>query len=150
MVPKDHGIELARATSQRMVLYLNRSGGQSQFSERRMEISEVDDDIDRLLADIANNPAASLTNARLADRLCVSERHLARVFKARTGTTPARWLERVRVDVARRHLETSAEAIEVVGLKSGFSSLATFRQAFSRVMDMTPSQYRQRHRGINV
>jgi len=145
MVAVDHGEELARKTSQRMVLYLNRAGGQSQFSERQPVDSKSDSRFDKLLKDIAKDPTGNLTNHVLAQRLCVSERHLARVFRALTGTTPSRWLERIRVDLARIHLEKKQSSIDEIALLSGFKSVETFRQAFHRVMDMTPVHYRKLH-----
>lgn len=75
----------------------------------------------------------------------MSERHLARVFRERTGTTPARWLERIRVDSARTRLENSLDSIDEVALGSGFNSGETFRQAFQRVMNMSPFHYRKIH-----
>lgn len=145
MVARDHGQELARKTSQRMVLYLNRAGGQSQFSERQIISSEPSDRFEKLLRQIAKNPTDNLNNQVLAQRLSVSERHLARVFRDRTGTTPARWLERIRVDTAREYLESSLDSIDSIAWNSGFNSAETFRQAFYRVMEMTPAQYRKMH-----
>lgn len=145
MVEQDHGYELARKTSQRMVVYLNRTGGQSQFSERQSNHSTPTDRFEKLLMEVAENPAGNLGNQMLAQRLSVSERHLARVFRQRTGTTPARWLEKIRVDIARTHLETSLDSIDIIAINSGFNSVDTFRQAFHRVMDMTPVQYRKIH-----
>lgn len=145
IVASDHGEELARRTSQRMVLYLNRAGGQSQFSERLYTHSMPADRFEHLLISIAADPTGNLNNAALAERASVSERHLARLFRERTGTTPARWLERVRVDVARKYLENTYDSLADVASQSGFNSLETFRQSFSRIMNMTPAQYRKLH-----
>lgn len=145
LVAKDHGNALALATSQRMVLYLNRAGGQSQFSERFKPAEATDDDFDQMLVSVASNPAGNLSNAALAEKLCISERHITRLFKERTGTSPARWVERVRVDRARHLLERDNTPIAAVASASGFASLDTMRQAFKRIMGLSPSQYRLNH-----
>lgn len=145
LIADDHGTELARATSQRMVLYLNRVGGQSQFSERFDTQTKPADRFDKLLASVAGNPVGNLTNAALAERLSISERHFVRLFRTRTGTTPARWVERIRIDKARERLEQSSDSIESVAAASGFASVETMRQAFLRVVGVAPGDYRKHH-----
>lgn len=147
LVARDHGEALARETSQRMVLYLNRSGGQSQFSERYEAGSpgDIEDSLDELLSSISHDPTGNLCNAVLASRLSLGERHFSRLFTQRTGSTPARWVERVRVDHARRILETGMQPMGQVARQSGFSSVDTLRQAFRRVVGVSPTQYRLNH-----
>jgi len=145
LLAQDHGNDLALETSQRMVLYLNRAGGQSQFSERFQATSNSDSKFDRLLMDVSANPKGNLSNAVLAEKLSVSERHVARLFRERTGTTPARWVERVRVDHARFQLESGVQPMSAVARNSGFASIDTMRQAFKRVMSVSPSQYQHNH-----
>lgn len=145
LVSQDHGDALALETSRRMVLYLNRAGGQSQFSERFKPRTESGDKFDQLLATVADNPIGNLSNASLAEKLFLSERHFARIFNERTGTTPARWVERVRVDHARSQLEKTHQSMQGIADASGFASIDTMRQAFKRVMGISPSQYRQHH-----
>lgn len=139
----DHGVELARAVSQRMVLYLKRAGGQSQFSERiDVPSPQGNSPLDELLAEISSSPSGDLSVATMAQRLSVSPRHFARLFRTRTGTTPAKWVERVRVDKARLLLETSDYPIDKVATESGFGSVDTMRQSFHRVLGISPSHYR--------
>jgi len=145
LVAQDHGSALALETSQRMVLYLNRAGGQSQFSERFQQAENTGDEFDQLLASVSQSPSGNLSNAALAERYCVSERHIARLFRERTGTTPARWVERVRVDHARSQLERGNQSMNSIAVASGFASIDTMRQAFKRVMGISPSQYRHNH-----
>lgn len=145
LVAQDHGNALALETSQRMVLYLNRAGGQSQFSERFKAQHKTDDKFDQLLASVSANPTGNLSNGCLAENFAVSERHIGRLFRERTGTTPARWVERVRVDHARAQLEQGSQPMVNIALMSGFASIDTMRQAFKRVMGISPSQYRQNH-----
>lgn len=149
LVAQDHGNALALETSQRMVLYLNRAGGQSQFSERFTPAENTSDAFDQLLTSVSESPIGNLNNAALAERFSVSERHIVRLFRERTGTTPARWVERVRVDHARNQLETGLLSMGSVATASGFASTDTMRQAFKRVMGISPSQYRHNH-GLSV
>ncbi len=145
LVADDHGSDLARETSRRMVLYLNRAGGQSQFSERITPPAPEADPLDTLLAIVATDPVGDYTNAAMARSLSLSERHFSRLFVARTGVSPARWVERVRVDVARTLIESTSAKIDSVARQSGFGSVTTMRQAFNRVLGVTPSQYRSAH-----
>lgn len=149
LVAQDHGNALALETSQRMVLYLNRAGGQSQFSERFKPADKPGDEFDQLLTSVSEKPTGNLNNAALAERFSVSERHIARLFRERTGTTPARWVERVRVDHARSQLEQGNQSMSGIAAASGFASIDTMRQAFKRVMGIAPSQYRYNH-GLGV
>jgi transcriptional regulator GlxA family with amidase domain len=145
LVALDHGEQLASETSKRMVLYLRRTGGQSQFSERQLLPDSDNDTLNQLIIDIIRNPKGNLSNGALAERLGVTERHIGRLFRERTGTSPARWVERVRVDHARELLEKSNSRIELVAANSGFASVDTMRQAFKRVIGVSPSQYRMHH-----
>ncbi|MDY7099713.1 MAG: GlxA family transcriptional regulator [Actinomycetota bacterium] len=148
LVADDHGVALARAVSRRMVVYLHRAGGQSQFSERLATPEVVTDHgggLDRVLAGVAADPSGDHSVPALAERAAMSRRHFARVFRARTGTTPGRWVERVRVDAARRHLEQPGTTVEQVATRSGFASVDTMRQAFGRVLGVSPRQYRANH-----
>jgi transcriptional regulator GlxA family with amidase domain len=145
LVAEDHGEQLARMTSQRMVLYLNRMGGQSQFSERLSAPKVPTDRFEEVLADVAAHPAIRCSASILAERLDISERHLARLFRSRLQTTPARWVERVRVDSAREFLEMTDDTLESIAERCGFGSTSTLRQAFHRVLGLSPNQYRQTH-----
>lgn len=148
LVAEDHGVGLARAVSRRMVVYLHRAGGQSQFSERLAPpgpTSGPGDVLAGVLADVVADPAGEHTVPALATRAAMSRRHFARVFRARTGTTPGRWVERVRVDAARRVLEESNLSVEAVAAASGFASVDTMRQAFGRVLGVSPRHYRRTH-----
>lgn len=142
LVEADHNRELARAISRHLVVYLARGGGQSQFSERQSPEPSSTVPLDALLADISAEPGGDHSVAALADSLGISPRHLTRLFRERTGTTPARWVERVRCDYARDRLQSTSEAVEKVSRAAGFASPVTMRQAFHRVYGVPPTSLR--------
>jgi transcriptional regulator GlxA family with amidase domain len=92
---------------------------------------------------VVADPAGDHCLAALAGRAAMSERHLTRRFLAELATTPARFVERVRVDAARRHLEGDG-TVESVARRAGFSSAEVMRRAFLRVLGIGPAEYRQR------
>lgn len=142
LVEADHNRELARAISRHLVVYLARGGGQSQFSERQSPEPSSTVPLDALLEDISAEPGGDHSVAALADSLGISPRHLTRLFRERTGTTPARWVERVRCDYARDRLQSTSEAVEKVSRAAGFASPVTMRQAFHRVYGVPPTSLR--------
>ena len=127
-----------------LVVFLQRPGGQSQFSERLSVPTTTNAHVRTLLDEIAADPAADHRQARLARRVSLSERHLRRVFLEQTHTTPARFVERVRVERARAMLDHGSATIEAVARRSGFGSPETMRRAFIRVIGIAPADYRER------
>ena len=151
MIAADHSPDLAKAVSRRMVVYRSRAGGQSQFSERfEPARSGAESALEALLAEISAEPAGDYAVEALAARVHMSRRHFARMFRKATGTTPARWVERVRVDVARKIIDQTAQSIEDVADQAGFGSVHTMRQAFHRVVGLSPNHYRALHAGASI
>lgn len=148
LVEADHGAELARHVARALVVFLQRPGGQSQFSARLDHGVAADSPLRPVLDAITVDPAADHSLPRLAERARMSERHLGRLFGKETGTTPARFVERVRVEAARDLLERSALPVDAVSQRSGFGSDETMRRAFLRVLGVAPSDYRDRFRSI--
>jgi transcriptional regulator GlxA family with amidase domain len=146
LIEEDHGPEVARTVARWTVMFLQRPGGQSQFSERLELPGTIASPIRPLLDAIVAEPAADHRLAQLARRAAVSERHLRRMFAAQTGTTPARFVERIRVEAARGQLESTAAPIETIAAGCGFGSAETMRRAFVRVLGVGPSDYRARFR----
>ncbi|MFF2454554.1 GlxA family transcriptional regulator [Isoptericola sp. NPDC058082] len=145
LVADDHGQELALRVARQLVMFLKRPGGQSQFSvatDPRATTRRVDDLRHHVLRDVA----APLTVAELAERAHVSERQLTRLFKTELGTTPAAYVESVRVEAARQRLETTDDTLERVATACGFGTTDTLTRAFRRRLDTTPAQYRARFR----
>jgi transcriptional regulator GlxA family with amidase domain len=144
LVEEDHGSELARRVARWLVLFLHRPGGQSQFSERLALALPAGSPIRALADEIVADPAADHRVPVLAARAALSERHLTRLFAAQTGTTPARFVERVRVEAARDRLEQGGAAVEAVAAGCGFGSAETMRRGFLRVLGVGPAEYRRR------
>jgi transcriptional regulator GlxA family with amidase domain len=146
LVEEDHGPEIARTVARWTVMFLQRPGGQSQFSERLALPAAVAAPIRETLDRIAADPAGDHRLPQLAQRVSLSERHLRRLFTEQTGTTPARFTERVRVEAARDLLAGSATPIDTLAADCGFGSAETMRRAFLRVLGVGPADYRARFR----
>ncbi len=143
LVEEDHGPELARTAARWLVLFMQRPGGQSQFSERLAPPVPRTASLRPLLDAIVADPAGDHRNETLAERASMSERHLVRRFAAELRTTPARFVERVRVEAAREALEQGS-TVEAAAWRSGFGSAEVMRRAFLRVLGVGPSDYRDR------
>jgi transcriptional regulator GlxA family with amidase domain len=146
LVEEDHGPEIARTVARWTVMFLQRPGGQSQFSERLALPAGVAPPIRETLDRITANPASDHRLPQLARQVSLSERHLRRLFTEQTGTTPARFTERVRVEVARDLLAGTTTPIDTIAAGCGFGSAETMRRAFLRVLGVGPADYRARFR----
>lgn len=146
----DHGPDLARRTAQFLVVFMQRPGGQAQFSARMRFHPRSKNELRGLLDSIAADPAADHGLAALSARAGFSERHLARLFKAEFDQTPAQYVEAVRIEAARAMLETSDAPLATIAAEAGLSSAETMRRAFARDLGITPNVYRQRFRTTGV
>jgi transcriptional regulator GlxA family with amidase domain len=144
LVEEDHGSEVARTVARWLVVFLQRPGGQSQFSARLDVPVPGESPIRSLVDGIVADPAGDHRVPVLAERASLSERHLSRVFLEQTRITPARFVERVRVEAARDLLEGGPTPVEVVADCCGFGSAETMRRAFLRVLGVGPAEYRAR------
>lgn len=146
LVEEDLGRDLALEVARWLVLFVRRPGGQSQFSTQLRAQAAERAPLRDLQTWIVEHPTADLSIATLADRVHMSPRHFARVFRRETGVTPAVYVERARVDLARRLLEETALALDDVADAAGFGSIETLRRAFHRTLGVAPSDYRARFR----
>jgi transcriptional regulator GlxA family with amidase domain len=129
-----------------MVMFLHRPGGQTQFSVP-VWVPRASHSTVRAAQDyIDNHPAADHRLDLLAGRAAMSSRHFSRVFTAEVGETPARYVERVRVDAARLELETATSSLEVIATNCGFGTAESLRRAFQRRVGVAPDAYRRRFR----
>ncbi|MFF8609679.1 GlxA family transcriptional regulator [Streptomyces sp. NPDC015346] len=146
LVAEDLGEEVALTVARQLVMYLKRQGGQSQFSVPLSRPATSRRDIDELRLWIADHLDEDLSAEALAARMCLSERHFARVFKQETGASPAGYVEAARVEVARRLLETTDSPLDRVAAAAGLGSTETLHRAFRRQLATTPAAYRRRFR----
>jgi transcriptional regulator GlxA family with amidase domain len=146
LVEEDHGRDLALSVARQLVVFLKRPGGQAQFSSHLSTQLADHDALAEVQGWVADHLDADLSVARLAERAAMSPRHFARVFRAETGVTPARFVEHARVEQARRRLEESSAGVEEIAHDCGFGTPETMRRAFLRSLWVGPSEYRQRFR----
>ncbi|MFD9030425.1 GlxA family transcriptional regulator [Streptomyces sp. NPDC059567] len=146
LVAEDHGEDLALAVARQLVMYLRRQGGQSQFSVPLSRPVAARRDIDELRVFITEHLDGDLSAPVLAERMCLSERHFARVFRQETGTSPACYVEAARVEAARRLLETTDQPLERIASAVGMGSVETLHRAFRKQISTTPASYRRRFR----
>jgi transcriptional regulator GlxA family with amidase domain len=142
LVEDDIGHAIALAVARELVVFLKRPGGQSQFSSV-LQLQSADARFDELNGWIAANLKADLSLAALADRSNMSVRSFARHYALATGQTPARAVEIIRVEAARRMLEARA-AVGSVARRCGFGSEETMRRAFQRTLGVPPRDYAAR------
>jgi transcriptional regulator GlxA family with amidase domain len=143
LVEDDYGASLVRDVARSLVVYLKRAGGQSQFSAlvetpapQRSQLRAVTDAI-------AADPAANHTVKRLAAQASLSTRQLTRLFQDELGTTPARYVETIRVDAARSALDAGRPVAEAARV-AGFGSAETLRRVFVTALGISPKAYRDR------
>ena len=128
------------------MLFLHRPGNQAQFSAQLSGQLADRHEVRSLQQSIVEHPGADCSVEALARRVAMSPRHLARVFAEEVGITPARYVEQVRLEAARRRLEESSDAVEVIAAACGFGTAETMRRAFIRSLDVPPAEYRRRFR----
>jgi transcriptional regulator GlxA family with amidase domain len=148
LVEEDEGREIAYAVARELVMFLRRPGGQSQYSAQLATQAADREPIRELQAWIADHLASDLSVEMLAGHVAMSPRNFARVFAREVGCTPARFVERVRVEAARRRLEESPHGVDRVAAECGFGSAESMRRAFLRIVRVTPSAYRSRFRTV--
>jgi transcriptional regulator GlxA family with amidase domain len=148
LIEEDHGRELALKVARDLVLFLRRPGGQSQFSAQLATQAADREPIRELQAWIVEHVDEDLAVPALADRVAMSPRNFARVFVQQVGVTPARFIEKVRVEAARRRLEESAAGVDAVASQCGFGGAESMRRAFLRTLRVSPSAYRHRFRSV--
>ena len=144
LVEQDHGHAVALEVARELVLFLRRPGGQSQFSAQLALQAADRTPLRELQAWIVDHPAGDLSVPALAARVAMSPRNFARVFVREVGSSPARFVEAVRLDAARRRLEESSNGIEAVAAECGFGSAESMRRVFLRHLRVGPSAYRRR------
>ncbi|MFC7303581.1 GlxA family transcriptional regulator [Streptomyces monticola] len=146
LVEEDLGRDIALGVARQLVVFLRRPGNQSQFSAQLSAQTAQRAPLREVQQWITEHPAGDLSVEALAARARLSPRHFARAFQAETGTTPGRYVERVRVEHARRLLEDTADGVEEVSRTCGYGTPEAMRRAFVRTLGTAPADYRRRFR----
>jgi transcriptional regulator GlxA family with amidase domain len=148
LVEEDYGSRLALQVARNLVLYLRRPGGQSQFSAA-LSLQLTDrKPLRELEAWVLDNLQKPITVPLLAERVAMSPRNFARVFTKEMKTTPAKFVERLRIEAARRRLEESQNSMETIAAECGFGSINSMRTVFQRTLKIAPGQYRRHFRHV--
>jgi transcriptional regulator GlxA family with amidase domain len=146
MVEHDHGAKVAHDIAGWLVVFVRRPGGQAQFSAQLRSQPASTPAIASLQAWLPDHLTEDLEVDTLAERSAMSARTFARAFRSETGTTPAAYVEGLRVEAARRLLETSDLTVAAVATAVGIRHAETLHRAFRRRVGTTPDQYRQHFR----
>jgi transcriptional regulator GlxA family with amidase domain len=149
LVEEDLGREASLAIARGLVLFLRRPGNQAQFSAQLAQQTADREPLREVQRFIAEHPGGDLSADVLARRAHMSVRHFARCFRAQVGKTPARYVEDVRLEAARRRLTESHDGVDAIATLCGFGSAESLRRAFVRKLAITPSEYRTRFRSAH-
>ncbi|MEV5436991.1 GlxA family transcriptional regulator [Streptomyces sp. NPDC052682] len=146
LVEEDLGRDVALTLARHLVVFLRRPGNQAQFSAQLAAQTARREPLREVQQWITEHPGADLAVETLAARARLSPRHFARAFRAETGMTPGRYVDRVRLEHARRLLEDTADGIEEISRASGYGTPEAMRRAFVRALGAAPAEYRRRFR----
>lgn len=146
LVEDDHGAGVAREVARELVVFMARPGGQSQFSARLAPREARHPVVRRVLDTVGADPAAPHGLESLAATAGVSARHLSRLFRDETGTTPGQYVESVRLEAAQALLESGDDPVDTVAEAAGFGSSETMRRVFQHTLGIAPTAYRARFR----
>ncbi|HEX3782811.1 MAG TPA: GlxA family transcriptional regulator [Pseudonocardiaceae bacterium] len=143
IVERDHGAELARDVARSLVVFLQRPGGQSQFSPSLRGPVPRANALRAVIDLVAANPADDHTTGKLAAHANLSQRHLTRLFHTELGTTPAKYVELIRFDAAKAMLDAGHSVTETAQ-RSGYGSSESLRRGFIQHLGVSPRAYQQR------
>ncbi len=146
MVEEDLGSDVTLEVARELVVYVRRSGGQSQYSRPLRAQSAASPRIRKLCEAVAAEPAADWRVTRMSEFANLTERSLHRLFIREFGESPSRYVEGVRVDFARNALEQTPASFDAVASLSGLRDAQTLRRAFAKHLGLTPGVYRSRFR----
>ncbi|MEU8760477.1 GlxA family transcriptional regulator [Streptomyces sp. NPDC048659] len=144
LVEEDLGRDTALTVARHLVVFLRRPGNQAQFSAQLAAQTARREPLRELQHWISEHPDTDLSVEALAARARLSPRHFARAFRAETGTTPGRYVDRVRLEHARRLLEDTDGGVEEVSRSAGYGTPEAMRRAFLKALGTAPAEYRRR------
>jgi transcriptional regulator GlxA family with amidase domain len=145
LVEEDLGRDIAMAVAAELVVFYRRPGGQLQFSRHGEAAPAGRGALQELQRYVAAHPAEEHSVPTMAERVGMSPRHFARIFRHEVGMTPAEFVETMRVEAARRFLEEGHETPKRVAARCGYADANGLRRAFMRRVGVTPAEYRKRH-----
>jgi transcriptional regulator GlxA family with amidase domain len=149
MVEKDLGSDAARSVAYKLVMHQRRSGGQSQHSEM-LRLAPKSDRVQNALNYARQHLSRPLSVEELAESVHLSPRQFTRVFTAETGQSPAKAIERLRLEVARLMVEQSQHSLEIIAKETGFRDRRHLREAFIRGFGVPPQAVRRDSRGLHA
>ena len=144
LVENDLGVEVAQTVARYLVMFLHRPGGQTQFASPVWVPRAERSTLRAVQTLIEAAPGGDHRLPNLAAAASMSVRHFTRVFTGEVGESPSRFVERTRLEAARRELETTVDTLDVVAQRCGLGSAETLRRVFQRHLGVAPDAYRRR------
>ena len=148
LVEEDLGRDVALGIARHLVVFLRRPGNQAQFSAQLAAQTARREPLRDVQRWITEHPDADLSVETLAARASLSPRHFARAFQTETGMTPGKYVDRVRLEHARRLLEDTSDGVEEISRASGYGTPEAMRRAFVKTLGTAPVEYRRRFRPV--
>ena len=146
LIAEDWGQALALKVAKQLIVYIRRDGGQSQYSPYLAVGPDEDSLVARVLKYVTDHISDDLSIEEIADAVGVSRRTFSRAFGKHAHVTPSVFVDQVRIDFARKLLEETDVPLKTVAFRCGFDNATRMRMIFSRQLQTTPKQYRERFR----
>ncbi|MES2149608.1 MAG: GlxA family transcriptional regulator [Pseudomonadota bacterium] len=144
LLAEDWGHELAMKVAKRLIVYIRRDGGQSQYSPYLAVGPDEDSIVSRVIKYVTEHISEALNIEDIADAVGISRRTFSRTFAKHAKVTPSIFVEQLRINFARKLLEETDVPLKTVAFRCGFRNATHMRMIFSRQLDTTPKQYRER------
>jgi transcriptional regulator GlxA family with amidase domain len=148
LVQEDLGVDVAQTVARWLVMFLHRPGGQTQFASPVWVPRAERSTIRAVQSLVEAAPDGDHKLPALAAAAAMSVRHFTRVFTAEVGETPSRFVERTRLEAARRELEETTDTLDRVAARCGLGSAESLRRVFQRHLGVAPDAYRRRFRAV--
>ena len=142
LVEEDAGKEVSLDVARHLVMLMRRSASQPQHSVPLQLQQASQSRVERIVGFIQSHPSAALTVEALAGRFGMSGRHLSRIFRAELGMSPAKFIEKVRIEAAKQFLVDTRLSVQAIADRCGFDSQSNLSRAFKRCVGISPSAFR--------
>jgi len=144
LIEEDFGPQVALAVARELVVYLKRPGGQEQYSEPLKFQAQSSSRFAELAPWMMAHLGRDLSVERLAEQVCLCPRQFSRRFKYEFKSSPAAFVQRLRLDEARKRLSAAESSVEAVARSVGFQDPDSFSRAFVKRFGVAPSTFRGR------